>query len=145
MAVHAQSRLPFPALHQFTGETDPQLGSVDLFESAASSVYHGATLSVRRRMNKGVYFRLAYTFARAIDDGQDALIAGRPATVQNSFRPSADRRPGVADQRHRFALSWVAEPRPFRRGHEWLGRFFNDWKVSGIATVGNRRWRPQPG
>ena len=90
-------------------------------------------------MNKGVYFRLAYTFARAIDDGQDALVAGRPATVQNSFLPSAERGASVTDQRHRLALSWVLEPRPFHRGHEWLGHFFNDWKASGVTTVGSGR------
>ena len=37
------------------------LGAINQFESAASSVYHGATLSVRRRMTDGLYFRLAYT------------------------------------------------------------------------------------
>src|SRR2546428_11744780 len=30
-------------------------------------------------------------------------------------------------------------PKPFHRGHEWLGRMFNDWKVSGVATVGSGR------
>jgi hypothetical protein len=117
----------------------PQLGAIDVFESAASSVYHGGTLSVRRRMNKGVYFRLAYTFARAIDDGQDALVTGRPATVQNPFLPSAERGLSVTDQRHRLALSWVVEPRPFDRGHDWLGHVFNDWKVSAITTAGSGR------
>src|SRR5436309_3045855 len=82
---------PFPPCINPLARPISQLGSVDLFESAASSVYHGATLSVRRRMNRGLYFRLAYTFARAIDDGQDALVAGRPATVQNAFLPSAER------------------------------------------------------
>ena len=130
---------PFPPCINPLARPISQLGSVDLFESAASSVYHGATLSVRRRMNRGMYFRLAYTFARAIDDGQDALVAGRPATVQNAFLPSAERGPSVTDQRHRLALSWVAEPRPFHRGHDWLGHFFNDWKASGVTTVGSGR------
>ena len=38
-------------------------------------------------MTRGLYFRLGYTYAHAIDDGQDALVAGRPATVQNSYSP----------------------------------------------------------
>ena len=37
----------------------PQLGSINVFESAASSVYHGATISIRRRMTSGVYFMLS--------------------------------------------------------------------------------------
>jgi hypothetical protein len=43
------------------------------------------TVSLNKRMSRGLYFRLAYTWAHAIDDGQDALVAGQPATVQNSY------------------------------------------------------------
>lgn len=63
----------------------PQLGAIDVFESEASSTYQGATVSLRRQMTHGLYFRLGYTYAHSIDDGQDALVAGRPATVQNSY------------------------------------------------------------
>lgn len=61
------------------------LGAINQFDSAATSIDHGLTASVRRRMTHGFYFRLAYTWAHAIDDGQDALVAGRPVTVQNSL------------------------------------------------------------
>ena len=130
---------PFPPCINPLARPIPQLGAINVFESAASSVYHAATLSIRRRMTSGVYFMLAYTFAHAVDDGQDALVAGRPATVQNSYVPSAERGRSVTDQRHRFVFSWVAAPKPFHRGHEWLGRMFNDWKLSGVATVGSGR------
>jgi Carboxypeptidase regulatory-like domain/TonB dependent receptor-like, beta-barrel len=117
----------------------PQLGAINEFDSAASSVYHGLTVSVRRRMTSGLYFRLAYTFAHAVDDGQDALVAGKPATVQNSYSANSERGPSVTDQRHRLAFSWVVDPRPFDRTHEFLGRIFNDWKMSGVVTVGSGR------
>jgi len=116
-----------------------QLGAVDLFESAASSVYNGATLSIRRRMTGGLYFMLSYTFAHAIDDGQDAIVAGQPATVQNSYTPNSERGSSVTDQRQRLAFSWIVAPRPFNRGREWLGTVFNNWKIAGIATYGSGR------
>jgi hypothetical protein len=90
-------------------------------------------------MTNGFYFRLAYTFAHATDDGQDALVAGRPVTVQNSYSTSSERGPSVTDQRHRFALSWIGEPQPFGREHAVLARLFNDWKLSGVVTVGSGR------
>lgn len=130
---------PFPPCINPLVRPIPQLGAVNVFESAASSIYHGLTVSVRRRMVSGLYFRLAYTYAHAIDDGQDALVAGRPVTVQNSYAASAERGPSVTDQRHRFSLSWIAEPKPFHRGHEFLGKMFNDWKVSGVMTIGSGR------
>jgi hypothetical protein len=117
----------------------PQLGSINEFDSASSSVYHGLTISVRRRMTSGFYFRLAYTYAHAIDDGQDALVAGRPATVQNSYSTSAERASSVTDQRHRMVVSWVYETHPFHRGHQSLGMLFNHWKLSGVTSVGSGR------
>ncbi|HEY6184624.1 MAG TPA: TonB-dependent receptor [Terriglobales bacterium] len=116
-----------------------QLGAVNIFESAASSTYQGITFSLRRRMTHGVYFRLSYTYAKAIDDGQDALVAGQPATVQNTYAPNAERGPSVTDQRNRLAFSWIAEPRPFDREHPTLGKLFNSWKFSGVLTYGSGR------
>ncbi len=130
---------PFPPCINPLGRPIPQLGSINVFESAASSVYHGATLSVRRRMTSGVYFMLGYTFAHAVDNGQDALVAGRPATVQNSYAPNSERGPSVTDQRHRFVFSCIVAPKPFHRDHEWMGRLFNNWKASGVITVGSGR------
>ena len=97
------------------------------------------TISIRRRMTQGFYFRLAYTYAHAIDDGQDALIAGSPALVQNSYNTSAEKGPSVTDQRHRLVISWIAEPRPFDRSRPILSKLFNSWKLSGVISGGSGR------
>jgi hypothetical protein len=130
---------PFPPCINPLARPVPQLGAINVFETASSSVYHGLTLSVRRQMTDGFYFRLAYTFAHAIDDGQDALVAGRPGTVQNSYATSAERASSVTDQRHRLAFSWVAAPKLFHRDQPLLGKIFNDWKLSGVLTIGSGR------
>ncbi|HEY1270870.1 MAG TPA: TonB-dependent receptor, partial [Terriglobales bacterium] len=116
----------------------PQLGAINVFESAASSVYHGMTVSVRRRMTSGLYFRLGYTFAHAVDDGQNALLTGG-STVQNAYNTGAERGPSVTDQRHRLVFSWAAEPRPFHRGHDLFAKLFNNWRLSGVFTMGSGR------
>ncbi|HWR37798.1 MAG TPA: TonB-dependent receptor [Clostridia bacterium] len=116
-----------------------QVGSVNVFESAATSVYHGLTISARRRMTRGFYFRIGYTYAKAIDDGQDAMVVGRPVTVENSYSTQSERGRSTTDQRHRFMASWIAEPRPFHRDRPVLRFFFNDWKFSSIVTVGSGR------
>lgn len=130
---------PFPPCINPLGRPIAQLGAINEFQSAASSVYNGATLAINRRVARGTYFRLAYTFARAIDDGQDALVAGQPATVQNSYNPTAERGPSATDQRHRLVAAFSAEPRPFHRGHEFLGALFNDWKFSTVVNYGTGR------
>jgi hypothetical protein len=130
---------PFPPCINPLGRPIAQLGAIDEFQSAASSVYNGATLSINRRVSRGSYLRLSYTYAHAIDDGQDALVAGEPATVQNSYQPNAERGPSVTDQRQRFVAAFSVEPRPFHREHQVLGHMFNDWKISSIVTAGSGR------
>jgi hypothetical protein len=130
---------PFPPCINDVARPIPQLTAINEFDSAATSIYHGMTVSLRRRMTHGFYFRLAYTWAHAIDDGQDALVAGRPVTVQNAYSTNRERGPSVTDQRHRLSVSWIAEPRPFGRGQETLARMFNDWKLAGVVTFGTGR------
>ncbi len=130
---------PFPPCINPLGRPIAQLGAIDEFQSAASSVYNGGTISINRRVSRGAYLRLSYTYAHAIDDGQDALVAGEPATVQNAYNPNAERGPSVTDQRNRFVAAFSLEPRPFHRQHEFLGHVFNDWKISSIVTAGSGR------
>jgi len=130
---------PWPPCINPLGRAIAQLGAIDEFQSAASSYYNGATLSINRRVARGSYLRLSYTYAHAIDDGQDALVAGQPATVQNSYAPSAERGPSVTDQRQRLVAAFSVEPHPFHRGHEFLGHAFNDWKISSVVNYGSGR------
>jgi hypothetical protein len=90
-------------------------------------------------MTHGLYCRLAYTYAHAIDDGQDALVAGRPATAQNSYSPSSERGNSVTDQRQRFFISWIYEPRALNGGQGWMGKISKGWKSSGVFTAGSGR------
>ena len=130
---------PFPPCINPLGRPIAQLGAIDEFQSKASSRYNGATLSINRRVARGTYLRVAFTYAHAIDDGQDALVAGQPATVQNSYAPGAERGPSATDQRDRLVVAFSTEPRPFHRGHEFLGHVFNDWKISTVVNYGSGR------
>jgi len=130
---------PFPPCINPLARPIPRLGAINIYESEASSTYNGVTLSLRREMRHGLYFRLGYTYAHAIDDGQDALVAGRPATVQNSYSPSSERGNSVTDQRNRFVLSWMYEPSALNGGHGWAGKLTKGWKNSGVITAGSGR------
>jgi outer membrane receptor for ferrienterochelin and colicin len=116
----------------------PQLDAVDQFESAVSSVYHGLTVAVRRRMRNGIFFRVAYTWAKAIDDGQDSPFVAPPA-VQNAAAPQRERGISTTDQRQRFVIAWVWAPKPFHQEHGTLKKFFNDWTLAGTVTFGSGR------
>ncbi|MFI5089024.1 MAG: TonB-dependent receptor domain-containing protein [Terriglobales bacterium] len=130
---------PFPPCVNPLQRPVPGLGAINEFDSAASSIYHGLTISANRRMSSGLYFRLAYTWAEAFDDVQDALVAGSPGNVQNSYNPNADWGRSITDQRHRLVASTIYELNPFDRSHETLRRLFNHWKVATIVSAGSGR------
>jgi hypothetical protein len=88
-------------------------------------------------MTRGIYFRLGYTYAHAMDNGQDALVAGRPATVQNSYAPNSERGNSVTDQRNRFVFSWIYEPHALNGGQGIMGKLTKGWKNSGVITAGS--------
>ncbi len=115
------------------------VGAINEYESASSSIYHGLTISAQRRYSKQLYLRVGYTFAKALDQGQDALVAGRPGQVQNTFAPN-ERGLSTTDQRHRVVLAWSAEPNPFGAEQPTaLRALFNSWLFSGVVAVGSGR------
>jgi hypothetical protein len=130
---------PYPPCLDALQRPVPQLDAIDQFESAASSVYHGFTVSLRKRMSRGLYFHLAYTWAHSIDDGQDALVAGQPATVQNSYAANSERGNSVTDQRNRLTIAAVEEPHLFNSEQKLMATMFNHWKLSGVMTYGSGR------
>ena len=89
-------------------------------------------------MRNGLYFRLSYTWAKAMDDGQDAPFTAPPA-IQNAAAPRAERSVSAVDQRHRFVTAWVWEPKFFDREHPTLKKLLNDWTVAGTVTYGSGR------
>ncbi|MGA2352987.1 MAG: TonB-dependent receptor [Terriglobales bacterium] len=128
---------PYPPCINSLERPITQLGAINQFESAATSAYNGMTVALRKRTSGGMYFSLAYTWAHAIDNGQDALVALQPVTVQNSYAAKSERGPSVTDQRQRLTISAIEEPHPFANGLP--ATLFDHWKVTGIMTYGSGR------
>jgi len=130
---------PYPPCINTLDRPIPQLGAVDQYQSAGASFYNGMTVSLRKRMSKGMDFRLAYTWAHAIDNGQDAPTTAT-STVQNPFAaPKSEKASSVTDQRQRLTIAAIEEPNPFAGGQKALAALFDHWKISGIMTFGSGR------
>lgn len=130
---------PFPPCINDIQRPIAQLDSINSFESESSSVYNGLTFSLKRQVSRGLFLRVGYTFAKAIDAGQDALVVGRPGNVQNSYAVNLERGLSVTDQRHRFVAAGVLQPPKLDTGHNWLDRAANGWQLSSVLTYGSGR------
>ena len=129
---------PYPPCINPVQRPIPQLGTINSFQSESSSLYNGMTVSVKRLLSHGMYFQLGYTLSKAIDDGPDALVVGRPGNVQNAYDVAAEWGPSTTDQRHRFVAAWVAEPK-LTLQNDGLNTLLNHWKLSSVMTAGSGR------
>ena len=129
---------PYPPCINPVQRPIPQLGTINSFQSESSSIYNGLTVSVKRLLSHGMYFQVGYTLAKAMDDGPDALVVGRPGNVQNSYLATAEWGPSTNDERHRFVAAWVAEPK-FKLTNGTLSALANHWKLSNVVTAGSGR------
>jgi hypothetical protein len=129
---------PYPPCINQVQRPDPRLGAINSFQSESSSLYNGMSVSLKRQMSHGMYFQVAYTLAKAMDDGPDALVVGRSGNVQNSYATALEWGPSVNDQRNRFVAAWVAQP-AFHFDQGMLNRLINHWSASSILTAGSGR------
>ena len=130
---------PYPPCLNDLQRPDPRLGTINSFESAASSDYNGLTLLVKGKIGKQLFIRVGYTFAKALDDGPDSLVVERPGNVQNAYATQLERGLSVTDQRNRIVASSVYEPASFHYEQPVLNALFNNWKVSTVFTAGSGR------
>jgi hypothetical protein len=112
----------------------------EVFNNAASSIYHALQANITKQTSRGLTFQAAYTWAHAIDNSSDPLTPaqGNQEFPRDSLNPRAERGNSDFDVRQRLVLnySWAI---PLGRGHDHLSegipeKLFGDWELAGITT-----------
>jgi Carboxypeptidase regulatory-like domain len=110
--------------------------------SEGISSYHGLEVDLNRRLGHGLQFRGAYTFAKALDDGDSlntSVATNSPAFLANPLQPRADYGRASFDVRHAAVVNATYDL-PFGRGKttkgsRWVGRLIGNWQLSAIETL----------
>ncbi len=114
---------------KFAGRPFPLLGSITIFDSDASSIYHSLQLQLSKRFSSGIQFTTAYTWSHAIDEASDLFdLSGTRALPQDSFDRRAERADASFDVRHRFVYSFIWDL-PIFGGNNILG----GWQLASIG------------
>lgn len=104
--------------------------------SEAFSIYHGLTVRLRKRLQKGVSMGATYVYSHSIDDA--GSVGGSSTIVaQNWQNMRAEEGNSSFDQRHRISGDYLFEL-PFGPDKYWLnsGNWFSH-AVSGLSFSGN--------
>jgi len=112
--------------------------------SLGDSSYNALQLDVKRRFSHGFYIRGAYTWSKALDDGDSlnqTTAANAPGLVSNPFNLSADKGLATYDVRNIGVINAIYElpfghGKPFASSLEgWSDRFVSGWSVESIFTA----------
>jgi hypothetical protein len=114
--------------------------TTDWFSEGVSS-YNGLEVDINHRIARGLQFRGAYTFAKALDDGDNmntSVATNSPAFVADPLQPMADYGRASFDVRQSAVINATYDL-PFGRSalrtRAWLDRLIEGWQVSGIETI----------
>jgi Carboxypeptidase regulatory-like domain/TonB-dependent Receptor Plug Domain len=121
-------------IDSFTGpfytQIDPSVFVVT-YSSVGSSIYHGAMASLTRRFDRGLQFRISYTFSKAIDDNIDSTGEFAP------FRPTRmglERSVSIFNVKHNFVANAVYAT-PFKPGGNLLSHVMANITISPVLSL----------
>jgi hypothetical protein len=112
---------------------------ITYYDFCANSLYNGGTITVRKRLARGAFFRANYTFAKSLDnasqfaDNSNGSISG----VQDSRDFMLDYGRADWDRRHAFTMNFVADL-PYRQMFlpGMIGKtLLRGWQLSGSGTA----------
>ena len=105
-----------------TTRANPLLANTYSWFSEGDSMYNAMTVDVRHRFSKGLTFRGAYTWSKALDDGDSlnaTAAANAPALVQNPLNVRGDWGPATYDVRNAGVIN-VSYDLPIGNGRQLL-------------------------
>jgi len=115
----------------YTARLSDHYGPVTAITSDIDASYHALTFEARRHNRKGLEFRIAWTWSKAIDQGQSAGATPQTNSQFDPFTVQYDKGLSRLNFPHKIVVSAVWEPR-VRTTERWLAQAANGWTVSGI-------------
>jgi hypothetical protein len=144
--VHADSstvlNVPVPGAGPIaTRRPIPQLSQVNDIRWNGWAAYHALTLSVKRRLARGLGFDANWTWSHSIDDASDpGATLNETNLPQNVYNLGAEKATSSFDHRQRAVVSFVYQiPLPATaRGplaSRWLRAALGQWQAGGNFTA----------
>jgi hypothetical protein len=139
---------PVPAGTFFIAPNTPKpnatLANTWTWFSEGTSSYNSLQLDLKRRFSQGLTIRGAYTWSKALDDGDSlnaTAAANAVALLSNPYVPTADRGLATYDVRNLGVIT-ASYQLPFGRGRRFLGgeggavgQLVGGWTVNSIVTA----------
>lgn len=115
----------------------PYYLSVGTQATAGSSNYHSAQVTLTKNTTHGLYFSVAYTFSKALDDGSGLESSGFNGRGYNQYPGGAalNYGPSDFDARNRIVASYVYTVPVYHTSNYLMREALSGWQVSGITAL----------
>jgi hypothetical protein len=105
--------------------------SITMITPQFNSNYHSLQTLFQTRLSGNSQVNIAYTWAKNLTDNQ----TDRSTAPQNSYDTHADYGRASLDRRHIFTANYIYDIPLFAKRHDFVGRAFGGWEISGIVTL----------
>jgi hypothetical protein len=105
--------------------------SITMITPQFNSNYHSMQALFSRRFTGASQFNVAYTWSKNLTDNQ----TDRSTAPQNSYDIHGDYGRATLDRRHVFTANYIYDLPLFAKRHDFVGRAFGGWEISGIVTL----------
>ncbi len=113
----------------------PQIGNaINYFQFGANSIYNSGTITLRRRFNNGLFYRVNYVYSKSIDNSSTFSGTGNggPRQIQDPNNLAAERGRSNFDVGHTFTMNFSYQA-PWRRAQwKWL---MGGWQMAGTGRA----------
>jgi hypothetical protein len=122
---------------------NPTRNAINIRGNRADSEYNSLQTEVSRQFSHGLFFRVAYTYGKALDDASDVFATfASPTSFSANLSPNGlgqDWGPSVWDHRHYVSFSYVWAPAGFHSsngaGDFLLSAFTRHITISGTTQL----------
>jgi outer membrane receptor protein involved in Fe transport len=120
---------------------DARYNGIYQMENGVNSYYNALAVQAQKRFARGFQAQISYTWSHEIDDGQsyggstNNLFFSNANYWTYNGNYKADKSSGALDQRHRFVLSWVWEPKFTSRTDAFSKYVINNWRLTNLTTL----------
>ncbi|WP_260702974.1 carboxypeptidase-like regulatory domain-containing protein [Edaphobacter flagellatus] len=115
----------------YTARINDSFGPVTAILSNVNASYNALAVEARRRSRAGLEFRAAFTWSKAIDEGQAIGATPRTNAQLDPFTIGYDKGLSRLNFPHKLVVSAVWQPK-LRTSERWLAHVANGWTASGI-------------
>jgi hypothetical protein len=110
-------------------------GSINIYQSEATSNYNALQVQIQRRAAKGLFLGVAYTWSKVLGTAQSGGTNDNAFVRPDQYQREAYYAPASFDRRQVLAINYVYTTPRLEKGNAFTRLFTDGWQLSGVTQA----------